>query len=233
MCFLASYTNLKLLTVIAKFRLLLVRQQLPESHHQWEAGRWPGGMTDITDVLFIYNFNKKQKKHLPCVLIEHKVIPHHTAFLLPLPELCSDISSLACAVQSDFFSNALCARELPPLAYTAPAPAQANSLGLWTAIKLRGFYPTHSPTRLSFCFARLSLFLGRNITSLWIDSLGLFCPARLSPWAQMCLSAEQILPIPGKYWATSNVELLQSSDTTRGAYQDVTANWMLVLQHVF
>lgn len=43
-------------------------------------------MTDITNVLFIYNFNKKQKKHLPCVLIEHKVISHHTVFLLLLPD---------------------------------------------------------------------------------------------------------------------------------------------------
>lgn len=105
---------LKLLTVITKFRHLLVRQQLPESHHQWEASRWPGGMTDITDVLFIYNFNKKQKKHLPCVLIEHKMIPHHTDFLLLLPGLCSDISSLMCALQRGFFSKALGAREVPP-----------------------------------------------------------------------------------------------------------------------
>lgn len=121
-CVLWHLTNLKLLIAITKFRLLLVRLLLPESHHQWEAGRWPGGMTDIIDVLFIYNFNKKQKKRLPCVLIEHKVISHHTAFLLLLPEPCSDISSTTCALQRGFFSNALGARELPPWACSPPVP---------------------------------------------------------------------------------------------------------------
>lgn len=49
----------KLLTLITKVKLLLVIQQLPESHHQSEAGRWPGGTTDITDVLFITSMETK------------------------------------------------------------------------------------------------------------------------------------------------------------------------------
>lgn len=108
--------------------------------------------------------------------------------------LCREVSSAVCWVLENYHPSC--------------SSAQAHSLGLWTSIKLWGFYPIHNPPRLSFCLARLSLFLGRNNRpiSRWIDSLGLCCPALLSPWAQICLSAGGRTKTPHSKEVLSNLQ---------------------------
>lgn len=163
MCFLTSYINMKLLTIITKFRLLLVRQQLPESHHQWEAGRWPGGMTDITDVLFIYNFNKKTKE-TPS-MCPHWAQSDSTSHCLPAAvtrTVLRRFLSYMCSAERFLQQCIGCQKITTLIMHPSCSSAQAHSLGLQRAIKLWGLYPTYNPPGLSFCLAKLWLFLERN-----------------------------------------------------------------------
>lgn len=136
-------------------------QQLPESHRQWEGGRWPGGMTDITDVLFIYNFNKNKRNSFQSSSLSIKwfyiTLPschcyQDSAQTFPLLRvLCREVSSAMWLVLENYHpEHALL------LLCTGPLT------GTLACNKMMGFLPHMPCPRLPFCLARLSLFVDRN-----------------------------------------------------------------------